>query len=206
MAIQQMTIIRISDWLIHPLIDIFNQWLLVRAYSLCGSAGKESACNVGHLGSIPGLGRSSEGEHGKPLQYSCWENRHGQRSLPGGLQSMGSQKVGHNWLTKHTGLSSLFFQGPRSCNGFQWTMAAVTVHSDFGTQENKVFHCLPIYLPWNDWISCYDWDWMLWLPLELCSSSSMSPLEGSSNPQILSRSLTVTIPSVSSEPRSLSQE
>ena len=32
-------------------------------------------------------------------------------------------------------------------------MAAVTIHSDFIAQENKVFHCLccfPIYLPWSD--------------------------------------------------------
>ena len=48
-----------------------------------GSAGKESACNVGDLGSIPGLGRSPEGGHGNPLQYSCLENPHGQRTLVG---------------------------------------------------------------------------------------------------------------------------
>ena len=36
----------------------------------CDSAGKESACNAGDLGSIPGLGRSPEGGHGNPLQYS----------------------------------------------------------------------------------------------------------------------------------------
>ena len=46
-----------------------------------GSAGKESACNVGDLGSIPGLRRSPGGGHGNPLQYSCLENAHGQRSL-----------------------------------------------------------------------------------------------------------------------------
>ena len=37
--------------------------------------------------------------------------------------------------------------------------AAVTVCSDFGTQENKVcycFHCFPIYLPWSDGTGCYD--------------------------------------------------
>ena len=34
--------------------------------------GKESACNVGDLGSIPGLGRSPGGGHGNPLQYSFW--------------------------------------------------------------------------------------------------------------------------------------
>ena len=48
-----------------------------------GSAGKESACNVGHPGLIPGLGRFLGGGHGNPLQYSCLENPHGQRSLTG---------------------------------------------------------------------------------------------------------------------------
>ena len=35
---------------------------------------KESTCNAGDLGSIPGLGRSPEGGNGNPLQYSCLEN------------------------------------------------------------------------------------------------------------------------------------
>ena len=39
-----------------------------------GSAGKESACNVGDLGSIPGLGRSPGEGRGYPLQYSGLEN------------------------------------------------------------------------------------------------------------------------------------
>ena len=46
-----------------------------------GSDRKESACNVGDLGSVPGLERSPGGGHGNPLQYSCLENPHGQRSL-----------------------------------------------------------------------------------------------------------------------------
>ena len=40
----------------------------------CGSAGKESACSVGDLGSIPGLGRSPGEGKGYPLQYSGLEN------------------------------------------------------------------------------------------------------------------------------------
>ena len=36
----------------------------------CGSAGKESTCNAGDLGSIPGLGRSPGEGNGYPLQYS----------------------------------------------------------------------------------------------------------------------------------------
>ena len=42
-----------------------------------GLDGKESSCNAGDLGSIPGLGRSPGGEHGNPFQYSCLENPHG---------------------------------------------------------------------------------------------------------------------------------
>ena len=40
----------------------------------CGSAGKESACNAGNLGSIPGLERSPEEGKGYPPQYSGLEN------------------------------------------------------------------------------------------------------------------------------------
>ena len=40
----------------------------------CGSDGKESACNAGDLGSIPGSGRSLGEEGGYSLQYSCLEN------------------------------------------------------------------------------------------------------------------------------------
>ena len=49
----------------------------------CSSAGKESACNAGDPGSVPGLGRSLAGGHGNPLQYSCLEKSHGQRILEG---------------------------------------------------------------------------------------------------------------------------
>ena len=44
---------------------------------------KESACNAEDLGSIPGLGRSPKEWHSNPLQCSCLENTHGQRSLAG---------------------------------------------------------------------------------------------------------------------------
>ena len=40
----------------------------------CGSAGKESACNAGDLGLIPGLGRSPGEGKGYPLQCSNLEN------------------------------------------------------------------------------------------------------------------------------------
>ena len=57
---------------------------------LGGSDGKESTCNVGDLGSIPGLGRSPGGGYGNPLQYSYLENLQ-QRRL-----AMGLQRVRHD--------------------------------------------------------------------------------------------------------------
>ena len=72
---------------------LLSQWDMGQPCSLCegaftpvclgGSDSKESACNVGDLGLIPGLGRSPGGGHGNPLQYSCLENLHGQRILVG---------------------------------------------------------------------------------------------------------------------------
>ena len=47
------------------------------------SDSKESACNAGDLGLIPGLGRLPGGGHDNPLQYSCLENPRGQRSQTG---------------------------------------------------------------------------------------------------------------------------
>ena len=57
---------------------------------------KASACNVGDLGLIPGSGRFPGEGNGNPLQYSCLENP---IEEPGGLQSTGSQRVGHDWVT-----------------------------------------------------------------------------------------------------------
>ena len=47
---------------------------LVRLGFLGSSNGKESSCNAGDLGSIPGLRKSPGEGNGNPLQYSCLEN------------------------------------------------------------------------------------------------------------------------------------
>ena len=52
-------------------------WFFWNTKALPGSsAGKESACSVGGLGSISGSGRFPGGKHGNPLQYSCLLNPH----------------------------------------------------------------------------------------------------------------------------------
>ena len=61
-----------------------------------GSDGKESAFSAGDLGSVPGLGRSPGEGNGNPLQYSCLENSM-DRGAGNGLQSMGSERVRHDW-------------------------------------------------------------------------------------------------------------
>ena len=52
-----------------------------------------NARDVRDMGSVPGSRRFPGGGNGNPLQYSCLENSWTEE--PGGLQSMGSQRVGH---------------------------------------------------------------------------------------------------------------
>ena len=63
------------------------------------SFGNESACNAGDPSLTPGSGRSTGEGIGYPLQYSCLENPHGQRSLAG------YNPWGHNKsdMTEHLG-------------------------------------------------------------------------------------------------------
>jgi len=63
-----------------------------------GSDGKESACNVGDLGLIPGLGRSPGEGNGNPLQYSCLENPMDRGAWWATVH--GIARVGHELLTK----------------------------------------------------------------------------------------------------------
>ena len=59
-----------------------------------GSDGKESVCNAGDLGSIPGSGRSPGEGNGNSLWYSCLDNPMDRGDC--GLQSIGSQRVRHD--------------------------------------------------------------------------------------------------------------
>ena len=57
-----------------------------------GSAGKESTCNAGELGSIPGLGRSPGEGTATHSSIRAWK-------IPWTIESMESQRVGHKWAT-----------------------------------------------------------------------------------------------------------
>ena len=85
------TVALVTFWAEKTWMSI-NRWMDKLWWCIpSNSAGKESDCNAGDLGSIPGLGKYPEGGHGNPFQYSCLENHH----EPGRLQSMGLQRVGH---------------------------------------------------------------------------------------------------------------
>ena len=58
------------------------------------SAGKESTCNAGDMGSISGLGRSPGEGNGNPLQYSCLENPMDRRTWQATVH--GVARVGHD--------------------------------------------------------------------------------------------------------------
>ena len=83
-----------QSWNLNPGPINSNVDIIFKEPQIKYSDGKESACNVGDPGSISGLGRSPGEGNGNPLQYSCLENPVDR----GGwwLQSMGSQRVGHD--------------------------------------------------------------------------------------------------------------
>ena len=98
----------ISQWCRRPRFDSWVGKILWRRNRLPtpvflgfpgGSDSKESTCIVEDLGWIPGLGRF-RGGNGYPLQYSCLENPHGQRSLVT-YRPQGCIRVRHDWVTKH---------------------------------------------------------------------------------------------------------
>ena len=96
------------------------------------SGGKESACNAGDLGSIPGLGRSSRKRNGYPFQYSCW--RIPWTEEPGWLQSMGSERVKFIWLFHFSGFEYTFTW--HWCPGFGGSAFLILYLSSFPCLKN----------------------------------------------------------------------
>ena len=94
-----------------------------------GSDGKESACNAGDLGSVPGLRRSPEEETSYPLQYSCLENSMGRGT--GRLQSTESQRVGHDEVTVTFTFHFFTVTNSRRTQFFYFTFLSLQYHGWF---------------------------------------------------------------------------
>ena len=100
-----------------------------------GSDGKVSAYSAGDLGSIPGSGRSPGEENGNPLQYSCLEKSHGQRSLVGYIPWGHKELDTTEWL--HF-LSFLYMQQNKQI--FRGFDSWINTNSHHWYQEIEHFH------------------------------------------------------------------
>ena len=108
--VQHSTLLFSPHYLAMPILRVI-WWQQAASWGFPGrSAGKESACNVGDPDSTPGLGRPPGGGHSNPLQYSCLENPHGQRSL-----------VGYSpWIAKSWTWLSTSTQAEAHSNDLRW--------------------------------------------------------------------------------------
>ena len=98
--------------LCHMILLVSKYLLLLLCHHLCvfwgfsgGTSGKEPTCNAGDIkdaGSIPGSGRSPEGRHGSPLQYSCLENPMDRGAWWATVHSVSKSQIRLKKLSAHT--------------------------------------------------------------------------------------------------------
>ena len=82
----------IIEQICYNILPYVPQWL----------SGKESACNAGAMGSIPGSGRSPGDGHGTSLQYSCLENLVSWGAWWDTVHSVAKRQARLKWLSTHT--------------------------------------------------------------------------------------------------------
>ena len=129
-------------------------------------SGKESACHAGDPGSTPELGRSLEEETATHSSILAWRIQWTEE--PGGLQSMRSQRVGHDCVTKHA-------------------HSPVGEHTLSGPTSALFFHRVPGDLRFGDgggygphWASLMTQQWkkIIHLPCRICRRHSFHPWFG----------------------------
>ena len=106
-----------------------------------GSDGKESDCNSGDLGSIPGLGRSPGEGHDHPLQYSGLENFidcivHGVTKSQTGLSNF---HYNPHWPQLYS-IDSSSFKDVGILNYFRWFIASLNKIEDLSITETSHRH------------------------------------------------------------------
>ena len=80
-----------------------NMFNIFHTFIPGGSDGKESARNVGNLGSVPGSGRSPGEENGNPLQYSCLEHPMNRGAWQATVLRITKSQTQLKQLSMHTG-------------------------------------------------------------------------------------------------------
>ena len=92
----------------------------------------------------PGVGKIPWRRVWRPLQYSCLENPHGQE--PGGLQSMGSQRVGHDWTTNHSILQPYSKDWARIWTQRVWWQDTHSPHCVILSSDGRDLRGNPVFL------------------------------------------------------------
>ena len=113
---------------------------------------------------IPWLGRSPGGGNGNPLQYSCLENPMDRG--PGRLQSMESQRVGHNWSNLACTYTTVFkctVQGIKYIYIFA-QLSPLSISRMFSSSQTGTLSPVPLLSPWQP-LFCFLSLW-IWSPLE----------------------------------------
>ena len=114
----------------------------IEGLPLLMTLGKESAYNVIDVGSILRLERSPGEGNDDPLQYSCLTEE------PDRLQSMGSQRVRHGWVSANTCLPLNLRDYPSQvlqCDGFtplDWSRMSQRDKHDLATEQQPTWHHL----------------------------------------------------------------
>ena len=140
-------------------------WLSIWLGFPCGSAGKESACNAGDLGSILGLGTSPGEKKGYPFQYSSLEN-----SMDCIVHRVAKSQ--HDWVTFTSTFtlsieeclflwsfagSQLFFEGDKPTVNWSWIVSMYfsnllsKIFSTFGTSQKSLLLLLFCQLNGSKW-------------------------------------------------------
>ena len=118
----------------------------------CGSAGKESTCNTGDVGSVPGLGISPGGENGSLLQYSRLGN---------------SVDRGAWWTTVHRVANSWTQLSNWTCT-HQATLCHLSWKSPGGREKSTTEGVVKLYCAWGRNITslcsmaCRVFFWRFW--------------------------------------------
>ena len=90
---------------------------IIKLYYIYSSVSKDSACNAGDLGSIPGLGRSPREGNGNPLQCYCPENPMDRGAWQATVH--GVSRVGHDLVTEERETDIIFISKIGQCYMFQ---------------------------------------------------------------------------------------
>ena len=124
-------------------------------------SGKESACHVGDLDLIPGLGRSPRERNGNPLQHSCLENPMDRGAWWAAVH--GVARVGHDWATSLSLFTFMHWRRkwqptPVFLPGESQGWGSLVGYSPWGRQESdttETLHFLSFFLSIWVWVSLH---------------------------------------------------